>query len=380
MHYFLIAGEASGDLHGADLVSAIRQIDRGAVISFFGGDKMAVAAGHEPLMHYRRMNFMGFSEVLRNIGKVAANLSAAKNAVEMASPDALILIDYPSFNLKVGAYAAKLGIPVYYYISPKIWAWKKWRIRDIRRYVRRVFSILPFEPAFYQANGGNAEYVGNPSVAEIARQLASAPSREEFLERHKLRDRPIIALMPGSRRGEIRNNLPIMREASDRFPRYRAIIIGAPGVPDAVYAASGAGTIPIVREEHTAHILCHCRGALVTSGTATLETALAGVPQVVMYRANGSKLSYGIMSRILDVEHVSLPNLIVGRTVVPELLLHLCTPGAAAGALAPLLDEQSAAFKAQMQGYADMKAALGDGDAAANTARRIVDECMAKKA
>ena len=190
----------------------------------------------------------------------------------------------------------------------------------------------------------------------------------------------MIALMPGSRRGEIRNNLPIMREASDRFPQYRAIIIGAPGVPDAVYAASGAGTIPIVREEHTAHILCHCRGALVTSGTATLETALAGVPQVVMYRANGSKLSYGIMSRILDVEHVSLPNLIVGRTVVPELLLHLCTPGAAAEALAPLLDVESAAFKTQMQGYADMKAALGDGDAAANTARRIVDECMAKKA
>lgn len=375
MHYFLIAGEASGDLHGADLVAALRKADSDAVISFFGGDKMAAAAGHPPLLHYRRMNFMGFSEVLRNLGKVAENLRAAKNAVEMAAPDALILIDYPSFNLKVAAHSFKLGIPVYYYISPKIWAWKKWRIRDIRRYVRRVFSILPFEPAFYRANGGEAEYVGNPSVAEITRQLATAPTRSEFLGRHRLRDQPLIALMPGSRRGEIKNNLAIMRQAASRIPQHHAIIIGAPGVPDALYAACGAGTTPVVREEHTAHILAHCRAALVTSGTATLETALAGVPQVVMYRANGSKLSYSIMSRILDVEHVSLPNLIAGRTIVPELLLHMCTPDTAFEALAPLLRDDSSARRLQIEGYADMKAALGTGDAAGSTAAAIVAEC-----
>ena len=177
MHYFIIAGEASGDLHGSHLITALRQGDANAVITFIGGDKMAQASGEEPVIHYSEMAYMGFSEVLRNLGKVAHNLSAARSALRMAKPDALILIDYPSFNLKVAATARKLNIPVYYYISPKIWAWKKWRIKDIKKLVRKVLSILPFEPEFYRNNGFEATYVGNPSVAEIETDMAEALPR-----------------------------------------------------------------------------------------------------------------------------------------------------------------------------------------------------------
>ena len=339
---------------------------------------MAAAAGGTPVIHFRDMAFMGFSEVLRNLGKVASNLSKAKNALEMAAPDALILIDYPSFNLKVAAKAARLGIPVYYYISPKIWAWKKWRVRDIRRLVRCVFCILPFEPDFYKEHDyRRAFYVGNPSVAEIDADVVEALPRDEFLAKHKLRDRPLIALMPGSRRGEIRNNLPVMVAATDTFPQYRGIIIGAPGVDDSLYAACGAGNLPVVRERSAAEILTHCRAALVTSGTATLEAALTGTPQVVCYRANGSKLSYQIMDRILDVDFVSLPNLIAGREVIPEMLLHNCTPELVAERLAPLLRPDSAQRIAQLDGYAAVRTALGTADAAANTAKVIVKDLSA---
>ena len=219
MHYFLIAGEPSGDLHGSYLVEALKRLDPDAIFTFLGGDIMARAAGCKPVIHYNRMAFMGFSEVLRNLSTISANFSAAKQAIELASPDCLILIDYPSFNLKMAAFAHKLSIPVYYYISPKIWAWKKWRVRDIRRNVRMVFSILPFEPEFYRRHKAEAVYVGNPSVAEVDAQLAQAATRQEFLAANNLPDRPLVALMPGSRRNEILNNLAIMQAAMARFPR-----------------------------------------------------------------------------------------------------------------------------------------------------------------
>lgn len=372
MHYFIIAGEASGDLHGSHLISELRKADSEAVITFFGGDKMAAAAGSSPLVHYRDMAYMGFSEVLRNLDKISANLRRAKEAVRMAQPDALILIDYPSFNLKVAASAHRENIPVFYYISPKVWAWKKWRIRDIRKYVRQVFSILPFEPAFYKANGFSATYVGNPSVAEIDAQLACAGSRSDFLAKYGLRDRPLVAIMPGSRKGEIRNNLAVMNLAVNRFPQYRGVIIAAPGVPDSLYKEYGAGNMPIVHAPNAAEVLAHCRAALVTSGTATLECALCGVPQVVCYRANGAKISYDIMKKLLSVEHVSLPNLIVGREIVPEQLVHLCTPDLVAEKLAPLLRDGTPERDAQLSGYAEMRNRLGTSDAARTTAEAIV--------
>ena len=375
MHYFLISGEASGDLHASHLIRAIKARDPKAVITFLGGDKMAHEAGNPPLIHYSKMAFMGFSEVLRNLRTIGSNLEQAKRALKMASPDCLILIDYPSFNLKMAATAHKLGIPVYYYISPKIWAWKKWRIADIRKYVRKMLSILPFEPQFYRENGFDATYVGNPSVNEIDTDIKTAAPRADFLSRHRLRDRTLVAIMPGSRHSEIKNNLPIMRAAIHAFPQYRGVIVGAPGIPDEFYDEY-AGTLPVVRETSATHILAHCRAALVTSGTATLETALAGVPQVVCYRANGVKLSYDIMKRILDIEHVSLPNLIAGKTIVPELLVHQCTPDNVAATLDPLLRD-TPQRQAQLDGYGLMRQRLGTSDAADGAARIIVDDLKA---
>lgn len=373
MHYFIIAGEASGDLHGSHLIEELRKADKDAVITFFGGDKMAAAAGVAPIVHYRDMAYMGFSEVIRNLDKVNANLRRAREAVKMAQPDAVILIDYPSFNLKIASTAHGRGIPVFYYISPKIWAWKKWRIYDIKRTVDRVFSILPFEPAFYRRNGFTAQYVGNPSVAEVDARLLTVPQRADFLAKYKLRDKPVVALMPGSRRGEIRNNLPVMNLAVKQYPQYQGVIIAAPGVPDEMYKAMGAGNIPIVRPDSAVEVLAHSRAALVTSGTATLECALCGVPQVVCYRANGAKISYDIMKRLLSVDMVSLPNLIVGRTIIPEQLVHLCTPDQVAEQLGPLLREDSPERLAQLAGYEEMRRRLGTEDAAANAARAIVE-------
>lgn len=374
MHYFIIAGESSGDLHGSRLIEELRAQDSNAVVTFIGGDKMSAAAGQAPLIHCRDMAYMGFSEVIRNLGKVRANLARAKEAVKMAHPDCLILIDYPSFNLKVAATAAKIGIPVYYYISPKIWAWKKWRIRDIRRLVRRVFSILPFEPAFYRANGADALYVGNPSLEEVDLSLQNQPSRDEFLAMHRLRDRPLVALMPGSRQGEIHNNLPVMNLALNQYPQYRGIIIGAPNISDDFYRANGAGNLPVLRPASAVDVLVHCRAALVTSGTATLETALVGIPQVALYRSNGAKITYDLMSKVLDIKYVTLPNLIADRPVIPEQLIHLCTPALVAEKLGPLLREGTPERDAQLEGYALIRKILGTQNAAATTASEIISD------
>lgn len=371
MKWLISAGETSGDIHGALLMSEIAARDPQAEFQFLGGGEMERVAGHKPLIPLDRLAYMGFSEVLRNLGKISGNFTTARRALRMAAPDALILVDYPSFNLKMARIAAKAGIPVFYYISPKLWAWKKWRVADIRRYVSRVFCILPFEPEFYRDNRyDRALYVGNPSVSEIDRDLASALPRAEFLARYGLRDRPLIALMPGSRRGEIRNNLAVMRAAVDRFPQYRGVIIAAPGIDDSLYAECGAGQLPVLRAPNAAEVLVHCRAALVTSGTATLETALAGIPQVVTYRANGSKLAYDIMKRVLSVNFVSLPNLIVGSEIIPEMLLHECTPDLVADRLAPLLRDTSGRA-AQLNGYARMRTVLGTADAAEEAARQI---------
>lgn len=374
MHYFLIAGEASGDLHGSCLIEELRAQDPQAVVTFIGGDKMAAASGQGPLIHCRDMAYMGFSEVIRNLSKVRANLSRAREALKMAHPDCLILIDYPSFNLKVAATAAKAGIPVYYYISPKIWAWKKWRIKDIRRLVRRVFSILPFEPQYYRANGASAVYVGNPSLEEVDLRLRNQPRRDEFLAMHKLRDRPLVALMPGSRQGEIHNNLPVMNLALNQFPQYRGIIIGTPDISDRFYRENGAGNLPILRPESAVDVLVHCRAALVTSGTATLEAALTGIPQVALYRSNGAKITYDLMSKVLDIKYVTLPNLIADLPIIPEQLIHLCTPALVAEKLGPLLREGTPEREAQLEGYRTMREKLGTRKAAATTAAAIISD------
>lgn len=367
MHYFIIAGEASGDLHGSQLISALRNNDPEARFTVIGGDKMAAASATTPVIHINDMAFMGFSEVLRNLRKIFGNLSLAKRAFDEARPDCLILIDYPSFNLKMARHAARSKTPVYYYISPKVWAWKTWRVKDIRRYVRRLFSILPFEPEFFSRYGCEVSYVGNPSVEEIDAMRATLPSRAEFIAANGLRDRQLIALLPGSRVGEIRCNLPVMDAVVKRFPQYRAVIAGAPGIGDEVYRRYSA--LPIVRES-TYALLASSRAAIVTSGTATLETALLGVPQVAVYRSNGSKLAYNLMKRLLKVSYVTLPNLIASRTIIPEMLLHECTVDNVAERLAAILPDRPPRSE-MLEGYEEMRRILGSSQAAVATAREI---------
>lgn len=375
MHYFLIAGEASGDLHAAELIGALRRVDGEARFTFLGGDAMAAAAGHEPVIHYSRMAYMGFSEVLRNLRTIFGNLRRARDVLRAERPDCFIPVDYPSFNLKVARTAAEAGIPVYWYISPKIWAWKQWRVKAIRKVVRRMLCILPFEPDFYAGHDfSRAVYVGNPSVEEIDRALAAVGPREDFMRRHRLRDRPVIALLPGSRRGEIRCNLPVMDAVARRFPQYTIAVAGAPGIEPEFYESV---TRFVVVRGATHELLAHSHAALVTSGTATLEAALAGVPQVVTYRSNGSKLAYNLMKRLLHVSYVSLPNLIASREIIPEQLLHLCTPDIVSERLQALTRNGSPAREAQLEGYAEMRRILGPAGAAERAAGEIYADLTA---
>lgn len=358
MKYFLAAGEASGDLHAAELIREIRSRDPQAEFKYLGGDLMAAAAGCDPVIHYRDMAFMGFSEVLRHLGKVLGNLKRAKKTIEEFRPERVVLIDYPSFNLKLAKHAHRLGIRADYYISPKIWAWKSWRIKKIRRYVTRMLAILPFEPQWYARRGFTATYVGNPSVEEIDRRPEQLPGGEH---------EKMILLVPGSRVGEIRNNLPIMDAVARQFPDYRVIVAGAPGIDGDLYKKYTAFT---VETGSTFELMARAAAALVTSGTATLECALAGTPQVVCYRANGSHLSYNLFKHILSVPYVSLPNLIAGREIVAEALLHLCTPDRVREQLQTILPGGERRQR-QIADYAEMRAKLGPHGAAARAATLI---------
>lgn len=369
MRYFLSAGEASGDLHAAALIDALKSVDGGARFSFLGGDRMSAAAGCKPLVHIRDMAYMGFSEVLRHLPDIRANLRVAIDAVRSAveRPDAVILIDYPSFNLKIAREAHRLGTPVFYYIPPKVWAWKEWRVRSIRRYCTEVFCILPFEKQFYEKHGMNVTYVGNPSVEEVD---AALPQLVPVIT-----DMPMLALVPGSRVGEIRNNLPVMTAVASMFAgSLTPVIAGAPGIPLGLYE-SIAPDVPVYYDSSLELMSSAC-AALVTSGTATLECALVGTPQVACYRANGSHLSYSIMRTILSIPYVTLPNLIMGEEIIPEMLLHMCTPERVAAELAEIMPG-TAGRDAIERGYALMRTRLGNATPALTTARAIVSRITA---
>ena len=369
----IIAGEASGDLHASGLIEGIRRRDPEAEFRFFGGDMMARAARCRPVLHYEEMNVMGFSEVLRSLPRIARHLRLARRTLAEFRPDTLILVDYPGFNLRMARYARKLGVRVDWFISPKVWAWKEWRVRSLRRYVSGLYCILPFEVEFFARHGMKVEYVGNPTVGEMEQVMSRIPPFKHFCQRQGIDDtRPVIALLPGSRRGEIRNNLPLMIEAAKRFPDYQYVVAAAPAISEKFYrqTAQDPGLQLVFGSSQV--LAKYSRAALVTSGTATLETALMGAPQVVCYRANGSRLSYAIMERLLKVRHVSLPNLIVDNTIIPELLLHQCTVDNIVRELGQLV-VNSPARERQMAGYRTMRRKLGTSDAADRTAELIVN-------
>jgi lipid-A-disaccharide synthase len=373
MKYFLIAGEASGDLHASHLMASLKQLDHQAEFRFLGGDLMAEQADAQPIIHYRDMAYMGFADVVKHLGKILGFLGTARRAIDEWHPDAVVLVDYPSFNLKVAKYAHNLGIPVHYFISPKVWVWKEWRVKDIRRYVDHMYCILPFEPDWYKERGYTATYVGNPTVQEVAQASADFPDFAHFIEQNGLPDRPIIALVPGSRVREIRDNLPLMLEAAARHPEYQAVIAGAPSITDDLYRdVLGAEAVPVLRDK-TYPLVHHARVALVTSGTATLETALLGAPQVACYRFNGSKWSYNFYRRLLSGKYVTLPNLITDEPIIPELLMHLCTVDSIDEHLSSLLGdtEQRAAM---LDGYRRLADRLGTNVCTATAAHLITQQ------
>lgn len=371
MKYALIAGEASGDLHAASLIKHIRENDPDAEFRFFGGDQMAREARRNPDLHYNKMNVMGFSEVFRALPQLLANLRQAKAMIRDWMPDALILVDYPGFNLRMAKFAHGLGVPVHYFISPKVWAWKEWRVKGIKRYVDYMYSILPFEVDFYKKHDYSIDYVGNPSVEEIEYAMGHIPPKKHFMERQGISDsRPVIALLPGSRKSEIRNNLPLMVEAVKKFPEFQYVVGAAPSIPEKFYReiAQDPGLKLVFGVTPT--LVKYAEAAVVVSGTATLETALIGTPQVVVYRANGSRLSYDIMAKLLKVKYVSLPNLIVNNMIIPELLVNRCTVQSISRELSPLL-QPSPRRQFQLQGYKNMRNRLGTTVASEEAARLI---------
>ncbi|HEY4154159.1 MAG TPA: lipid-A-disaccharide synthase [Puia sp.] len=380
MKYYLIAGEASGDLHGSNLVRELRKKDPAAEIRGWGGDLMQ-AAGAEIVKHYRDLAFMGFTEVIRNLPVILRNIRFCKKDIESFQPDAVIFIDYPGFNLRIAGWAKKSGYKTVYYISPQVWAWKESRVRTIRDCIDKMLVILPFEKAFYQKWNYAVEYVGHPLVEVISNFKNSEDSRTPpdiiYPGLQKAApDRPLIALLPGSRKQEILKKLPVMLEASRSFPDYQFVVAEAPGQEDSFYdeILKNYPDTGRVRNQ-TYSLLLHARAACVTSGTATLETALFAVPELICYK--GSPVSYQIAKRLIRVKYISLVNLIMDKPVVKELIQDEMTSGNIVTELKKLLTDPETISRIRKD-YADLKELLVQGgNASEKAAESIVRFCSA---
>ena len=368
MKYYIIAGEASGDLHGSNLIKGLREADPQAECRAWGGDLME-AAGAELAKHYRDLAFMGFAEVVMNLRTILGNIKFCKQDILRYQPDALILIDYPGFNLRIAKWAKAQGFRVYYYISPQLWAWHSSRVHGIKASVDRLFVILPFEEDFYRQYDYEVDFVGHPLMDVVD----DIPEAEDFRRDHQLDNRPIVALLPGSRKQEIERMLEVMLAITPAFTGYQFVIAGAPAQPESFYqkildkARPDAAQVKLVNNR-TYALLRHAEAALVTSGTATLETALFGVPQVVCYR--GGRLSYLIARRLVQVDFIALANLIAEREVVKELIQDEYNAGNLKEELAKLfLPEHRRRIQ---EGYALIRDRLGRPGASRRAADLIV--------
>jgi lipid-A-disaccharide synthase len=359
MNLYLIAGEDSGDLHAANLIRALKALNPDIRVRGTGGDRMK-AAGTELVVHLRDMNFMGFVEVAKNIGTIRKLFRTIKKDIVEWKPEAVILLDYPGFNLRMAKFLSKAGIRCFYYISPQVWAWKKNRVQTIRDHCERMFVILPFEQAFYANEGVEVDFVGHPLLDEI---------RKTDHKRTKQKDNPLVALLPGSRYQEIRRMLPVLLQVVPHFPDCRFVIAGAPSLPESVYHdLIGDATVDL-RMNRTYEIMQEADFALVTSGTATLESALFGLPQIVVYK--GGKLSYRIGKMLVDVKYISLVNLIMDRPAVTELIQEALTEENLVKELSSLMQDNEK-LENMMAAYAELWERLGDGGASARTAELIL--------
>lgn len=368
MKYYIIAGEASGDLHGANLIKALKKEDANADIRFWGGDLME-SAGGVLVKHYRDLAFMGFVEVLMNLRTIFKNIKFCKQDIEKFNPDVIIFIDYPGFNMRIATWAKQKGIPTHYYISPQIWAWKENRIKAIKRDVDKMYVILPFEKDFYEKKHNfPVEFVGHPLIDAIHSRKAT--SKEDFIRENNLDNKPIIALLPGSRKQEISKMLEIMLSVSDNFADYQFVIAGAPSQDYSFYQTFLKKKNVHFVSNKTYDLLSHSYAALVTSGTATLETALFKVPEVVCYK--GSRISYEIAKRIITLKYISLVNLIMDKEVVKELIQNQLNTKNLKTELQKLLNSEYR--KNLLHEYDLLEEKLGGTGASEKTAKLVVKE------
>ena len=381
MKYYLIVGEASGDLHASNLMRALKELDAEASFRFFGGDLMSEVGGTR-VKHYKELAYMGFIPVLLHLRTIFKNMDLCKKDIVVWNPDVVILVDYPGFNLKIAEYIKKhTDIPIYYYISPKIWAWKEYRIKNIKRDVDELFSILPFEVDFFKGHQYPIHYVGNPCVDAVdAYRKNHAESFWEFVASNSLSDKPIIALLAGSRKQEIKDNLPMMLEAALPFvDKYQLVLAGAPGIDPAYYQLYVGSTVPVkIIFGQTYRLLQQAKAALVTSGTATLETALFRVPQTVCYYTPVGKLISFLRRHILKVKYISLVNLVANKEVVRELVADTMTVANVRSELNALLKDET--YRGQMlKEYDRMIKILGPAGASHQAASKMIELLSVRK-
>ena len=367
MKYYIIAGEASGDLHGSNLIKELKQLDVATDVRAWGGDKMQ-AAGATLVKHYKELAFMGFVEVIKNLPTILKNLKFCKQDISQYQPDAVVLIDYPGFNLPIAKWAKQNGFKVIFYISPQVWAWKESRVKQIKKYVDKMIVILPFEKEFYKKWDYDVEYVGHPLVKVIEDYKQTNIQHSTFNTPHS----NTIALLPGSRKQEIERKLPVMLATAIHFPAYNFIVAKAPGIEDEYYNSFlSAHTNVSVVSDQTYSILNQAKAALVTSGTATLETALFEVPEVVCYK--GNEISYQIAKRLIKLKFICLVNLIMDKEVVKELIQNDLTVENLKYELNELLTNEAKQQQIKKD-YTDLKNLLSQGgDASANAAKIIYE-------
>ena len=374
MKFYIIAGEASGDLHASNLVAEIKKKDKKAEFRGFGGDLMKTQ-GVELVKHYRTMAYMGFVEVAVNLRKVLGNIAQCKKDILEYQPDVVILVDYPGFNLRIADFAHKKGFKVYYYISPQVWAWKRRRVQKIKKSVDKMLVILPFEEEFYKRYGVDVTFVGNPLLDELAK--VGTGNRSIFLRRNSLGERrEIIAMLPGSRRQEVKRTLPVMLKAASHFPDYQFVIAGVSSLDKSLYKDIMGNSDVFFVENQTYDLLLNSSAALVTSGTATLETALLSVPEVVCYKA--TNFSYRLAKWMIKVKFISLVNLIMDREVVKELIQGDLNEDNLVKELDQLL-HNGKRQRQLLEDYEELKDKLGNVGASEKAAEVIVESLKTKK-
>ena len=364
---YIIAGEASGDLHGSNLMKAMLNEDPTIDFRFWGGDKMKAVAG-EPVKHISELAFMGFVEVLANIRTILGNIKYCKEDIKKYAPDTLVLVDYPGFNLRIAEWAHENGIKVIYYISPQVWAWKQSRVHKIKKVVDHMYVILPFEKEFYQRFDFDVEYLGHPLLDEIISFEERKVSENEFRVNNTLDDRPIIAILPGSRKQEVSKKLPVMLEAIEGMSNYQFVVAGAPSLEASFYKEFLQADTKVIYGQ-TYELLSCSEAAIVTSGTATLETALFSVPEVVCYKS--SKISYLIAKQLIKIKYISLVNLIMDKEVVKELIQDECNPKAIKAELLKII-EGGSGRKIMLEEFELLKKKLGGGGASQKVARSLL--------